>query len=165
MNRMKRLGWLLPVTLIALFTSLPEIARAHEAKCPFCEQDVVQNTPEQDNEVALRYGRKRIEYRCVMCAIADAKTYDGDITILAPTEIKAKPALIHRENGAWRSEPENLVFLGERVKHRHCQIGYRAFTTRTAMDAHVKKNKVILKEGKPLTLAEMVKIAESYAKE
>ncbi len=165
MIEMKRYGLLLPVALIALSAGLPSVAGAHEAKCPFCELDVVQNTPDQDNEVALRYGRKRIEYRCVMCAIADAKTYEGNITILAPTEIKGKPALIHRENGSWRSEPDNLVFIGERVKHRHCQIGYRAFTSQPAMESHVKKNKVILKEGKAITLPEMVKLAESYAKE
>ena len=165
MNEMNRYGLLIPVALVALSTGLPNVAGAHEAKCPFCEMDVVLNTPQLDNEVALKYGKKRIEYRCVMCAIADAKTYEGNITILAPTEIKGKPALIHRENGSWRSEPHNLVFIGERVKHRHCQIGYRAFTSQSAMEAHVKNNKVILKEGKALTLSEMVKLSESYAKE
>ncbi len=160
MKWMKVFTTLLSMTLLGV---VPVVA--HEAKCPFCEMDVVQDTAEQDNEVALRYGRKRIEYRCVMCAIADAKSYEGNVKILAPTEIKGKPALIHRENGTWRAEPENLLFIGEKVKHRHCQLGYRAFTSRTAFDAHAKKNKVIVKDAKPLTLGEMVKVSESYAKE
>ena len=58
------------LAVMLLSVSFPVLA--HEAKCPFCEMDVVQDTATQDNEVALKYGNKRIEYRCVMCAIADA---------------------------------------------------------------------------------------------
>src|SRR5215207_7483853 len=77
-------------------------AAAHETKCPYCRLDVVQDTADQDNEVPLKYGRKRIEYRCVFCALAQAKTeYKGDVTILAPSEIKGKPVVITRANGQW----------------------------------------------------------------
>ena len=137
---------------------------AHEAKCPFCELDVPQNTPDQDNEVALKFGKKRIEYRCVMCAIADAKTYEGDVTILAPTEIKGKPALISSKNGVWSADPEGLLFVGEKAKHRHCQVAYRAFTTKAAFDTYVAKNKAIVHDAKPIDLAQMVEIAKSYSK-
>ncbi len=135
--------------------------RAHEAKCPHCELDLTQNTPEQDNEVALKFGKKRIEYKCVMCAIADAeKSYTGDLTVLAPSEIKGKPVEIARKSGAW-SAPEGTVFIGNKVKHRYCERGYRAFTTRSAFDAHVQKYKALLSDAKPITLDEMVKISNS----
>lgn len=132
---------------------------AHEAKCPYCKLDVVQDTATLDNEVALRYGRKRIEYRCVFCALAQAKSeFKGDLTILAPSEAKGKPILISRKGGKW-SAPAGAVFVGERANHRYCQITYRAFTNRAAFDAYVKKNQARVKDAKPLTLAQMVEIA------
>ena len=146
------------VLLVSGILALP--ARAHEAKCPHCELDIVQNTATQDNEVALKFGKKRIEYRCVMCAIADAnKSYKGDVTILAPTEMKGKPAQIVRKNGSW-SAPEGIVVLGQKVKHRYCQTGYRVFTNRAAFDSHVAKNKVTLSDAQPITLAQLVEIAD-----
>ncbi|MBL8115518.1 MAG: hypothetical protein JNK60_21735, partial [Acidobacteria bacterium] len=60
--------------LIVSLVSIPIPARAHETKCPFCRKPVVQDTADLDNEVALKFGKKRIEYRCVLCAIAEAKT-------------------------------------------------------------------------------------------
>ena len=135
--------------------------QAHEAKCPHCELDLTQNTLEQDNEVALKFGKKRIEYKCVMCAIADAdKSYTGDLTILAPSEIKGKPIEITRKNGQW-SAPEGTVFIGNKVKHRYCDRGYRAFTTKAAFDAHVQKNKALLRDAKPITMDEVVQISKS----
>ena len=165
MHRSKPFRRSFALLLAIAFTTIGQVS-AHEAKCPFCELDVVQDTAQQDNEVALRYGKKRIEYRCVMCAIADAsKQYEGDLAILTPTEIKGKRAVIARTAGQWTSQPEGLVFVGEQVKHRHCQLGYRAFTTKAAFDAHVQKNKAIIRNAKPLTLAQMVQLSESYAKE
>lgn len=135
--------------------------QAHEAKCPFCKLDVVQDTDQQDNEVALKYGRKRIEYRCVFCALSQAKTdYKGDVTILAPSEIKGKPVVITRKEGKWSVAPETAVFVGQKVNHRQCQMGYRAFTSKAGFDAHLKKNHELLHDAKPLTLAEMVAIAQ-----
>ena len=40
-------------------------AMAHEAKCPYCKLDVPQDTAQQDNEVALKYGRKRIPIKAI----------------------------------------------------------------------------------------------------
>lgn len=136
-------------------------AAAHEATCPYCRLDVVQDTAEQDNEVALRYGRKRIEYRCVFCALAQAKSdYTGDVTILAPSEIKGKPVLITRKEGKWSVSPESALFVAQKVNHQHCQTGYRAFATRAGFDAHVKKHPELLKDAKPLTLPQIVEIAK-----
>jgi len=135
--------------------------RTHEAKCPHCQADVVQDTPEQDNEVPLMYGKKRIEYRCVMCAIADAeKSYKGDLKILAPSDVKGKPIEIVRKDSLW-SAPDSTVFIGYKIKHRYCDRGYRAFTTKAAFAAHVEKYKVQLRDAKPISLAELVQIAKS----
>ena len=135
-------------------------AQAHETKCPYCKLDVVQDTPTMDNEVALRYGRKRIEYRCVFCALAEAKNeFKGDLSILAPSETKGKPVVITRKSGKW-SAPSGAVFVGEKANHRHCQTTYRAFTNTAAFQAHVQKNKSLLKDAKPLSLAQMVEIAK-----
>jgi Alkylmercury lyase len=136
-------------------------AMAHQTKCPYCRLDVVQDTAEQDNEVALNYGRKRIEYRCVYCALSQAKSdYKGDITVLAPSEIKGKPVLISRAGDKWSVRPETAVFAGVKVNHEQCQVGYRAFSNRAAFDAYAQKHPDLLKDARPLTLAEMVEIAK-----
>lgn len=134
-------------------------AMAHEGKCPVCKLDVPQDTDKQDNEVALKSGRKRIEYRCVYCALSDAKSYTGDITILAPSDVQGKPVMLMRKSGNWSSMPENAVFVGQKVNHRSCQLGYRAFTNKTAFDAWVHKNHELLSDARPLTLKEMVDVA------
>lgn len=133
---------------------------AHEAKCPVCKLDVVQDTATLDNEVALRFGRKRIEYRCVWCALKDAKTYRGDVTILAPSELKGKPVLLSRKGDEWSVQPETAVFVGHKVNHRQCELGYRALTTRAAFDKWVKANASLLEDAQPLTLPQMLELAK-----
>jgi hypothetical protein len=136
-------------------------AMAHETQCPYCRLDVVQDTAQQDNEVPLKYGRKRIEYRCVYCALAQAKTdYTGDVTILAPSEIKGKPVVISRTGGKWSVSPETAVFTGAKVNHQHCQTAYRAFTNRPAAEAYLQKHQDVLKDAKPLTVTEMAEMAK-----
>lgn len=134
-------------------------ADAHEAKCPVCKLDVVQDTDKLDNEVALKSGRKRIEYRCVYCALQDSKSYTGDITILAPSELKGKPVLLSRKGGNWTATPESAVFVGHKVNHKSCQTGYRALTDRDAFDKWVHANHELLSDAKPLSLAEFLKVA------
>lgn len=159
-NRLLGTIWL-GLLAILLIIAPVRTGEAHEAKCPHCELDLTQDTPQQDNEVALKYGKKRIEYKCVMCAIADAeKSYKGDLTILAPSQVKGKPVEICRIEGNW-SAPDSTVFIGHKIKHRYCERGYRAFTTVAAFNTHVEKFKVQLKGAKPVTLAELVKIAKS----
>jgi hypothetical protein len=164
LNRLHR-SWLalgLATSLGSGVLALPvRPAAAHEATCPYCRLDVVQDTAEQDNEVALRYGRKRIEYRCVFCALAQARTeFKGDVSILAPSEIKGKPVVISRKEGQWTVMPETAVFVGQKVNHQHCQTGYRAFSCRAGFDAHIKKHPELLRDARPLTLAQMVEIAK-----
>lgn len=156
--------WFLTAALAMAVVAVGPMVRpvwAHEAKCPYCSLDVVQDTAQQDNEVALKYGRKRIEYRCVFCALAQAKSeFKGDVTILAPSEVKGKPVVLARKGGKWSATPETAVFVAEKVNHRQCQTGYRAFSNRAGFDAHVKKNHELLHNAKPLSLAEMVEVAK-----
>ena len=136
-------------------------ALAHEAKCPYCKLDVVQDTKEQDNEVVLRYGNKRIEYRCVLCAIAQAKSkYKNDVTIIAPSTVKGKPVTITRVNGEWKAEPETALFVYAKGSHAECELRYRAVANREAYDAYVKANPDLLKDAKPLTLKELVELSK-----
>jgi hypothetical protein len=138
----------------------PLPAAAHEAKCPVCKLDVVQDTDKLDHEVALKFGRKRIEYRCVYCALSDAKSYNGDLTILAPSELKGKPVLLARKEGKWSVQPPTAVFVGEKVDHRQCQLGYRALTTPDAFAKWVHANPELLKNAKPLSLQQMLEVAK-----
>jgi hypothetical protein len=135
-------------------------ALAHEAKCPVCKLDVVQDTEQLDNEVAIKSGRKRIEYRCVSCALNDAKSYTGDITVLAPSELKGKPVVLSRKDGKWSVAPETAVFVGQKVNHRSCQVGYRALTTPAAFEKWVHANHELLNGAKPLTLDQMLEISK-----
>ncbi len=135
---------------------------AHEAPCAFCKRDIVQDTKQADNETALRFGRKRIEYRSVFCALSDAQNAkafaSGTVTILAPSEKKGLPIPVTRTSGGKWSVPDNTVFLGaEKVNHATCAGTYRAFTSRAALDAYVKTNaKSISPDAKPLTFAELL---------
>jgi hypothetical protein len=135
-------------------------AMAHEAKCPVCKLDVVQDTDKLDNEVAIKSGRKRIEYRCIWCALKDAPTYTSDITILAPSEIKGKPVLLTRKEGKWSVQPETAVFVGEKVNHRNCQLGYRALTSKGAFEKWIHANHELLKDAKPLSLEQILELAK-----
>lgn len=137
-------------------------ASAHETPCPYCKMKVTQDTATQDNETALRYGRKRIEYKCVWCAIADTnvgKYKDSDVTILAPSETKSQPIEIKRTGGKW-SAPAGTVFVGVKASHKVCQDTYRAFTTKAAFDAYVAKNQATVKGAKPLTLDQLAATAK-----
>ncbi len=138
------------------------VAFAHEAPCPFCDMTITQDTPTQDNEVALRAGRKRIEYKCVYCAIADAKTeYKGDVTIAAPSEKKGQPVVIKRTGDKWSATPATAYFVNaERPKHRICQVQYRAFTSKAAAQAYIDKNKDNLGNVSPLDLSQMITVAK-----
>jgi hypothetical protein len=161
---LSRRGFLVTSLAIAAGTFsgavLPRPAIAHEATCPICKLDVVQDTAQLDNEVALKFGRKRIEYRCVFCALSDAKNYTGDVTILAPSELKGKPVLLTRTSGEWKVAPESAVFVGQKVNHRSCQVGYRALTSREAFDRWIRANQTLLGDAKPLSLKEMLELAK-----
>lgn len=131
-------------------------ASAHEGQCPVCKLDIPQDTEQQDNEVALRSGRKRIEYRCVFCAVSDAKSFTGDVTVLAPSEQKGRPVLLSRSGGNWSAQPASALFVARKTTHRDCSITYRAFTTRPAFDAYTRKHAALLGDAPPLTLSQFL---------
>ncbi len=148
--------------LFLLFALIvPAISLAHPVPCPLCGLKVVQSTASQDNEVVLRFGNKRIEYRCVYCALADAKKYDGDLFVYAPSETKGKPVVLARKANVWsvvRVEGERLtpeagaVFLNAFEAHPQCAALSRAFHTTKGFDAYRDKPK----GTKPLTLDAML---------
>lgn len=107
---------------------------AHEAPCPYCGMAVTQDTPTQDNEVALKVGKKRIEYKCVFCALKEAATeFKGDLAIMAPSEKKGEPIKLSRQGGQWSAVPDNVVFVAQKASHKICQQTYRAFTTTSTL--------------------------------
>ena len=142
--------------LLLLGSTVP--AMAHETKCPYCRMDVVQDTKTEDNEVVLRYGNKRIEYRCVLCAIAQAKTkFKGDVTIIAPSTTKGKPITITRTGGKWAA-PAGTVFVYQKGSHSKCQDLYRAAASEAAATGYAKAKG--LSEAKNLSLTEMVELSK-----
>lgn len=153
-------------TLLALMGAAgmaltPAPAFAHDTKCPHCKLPVVQNTKDLDNEVALKFGRKRIEYRCVLCAVAQAKTeFQGDLSIVAPTEIKGQPVTLTRKDGKWSVSPANAVFIAHKVNHRFCEFGDRALTGAAAFQPWVDAHRDMLTGAKMLNLDELIEISK-----
>lgn len=137
---------------------LAPIASAHEGDCPYCKLKLIQNTKEQDNEVVLKTGNKRIEYRCMYCVIKDQGRYKGDLIVYAPSEKVGEPVVLKRTGGKWTA-PEGAVFLNTFNKHADCAALSRAFSSKAAFDAYVAKHKVV--GAKALTFAEF---AEAVAK-
>ena len=136
-------------------------AQAKAPKCPYCKLAVLDNRGQIDNRVTLTQGARRIEYRCVYCAIAKAKSdIKGDLTILAPSETKNKPVVITRKGGKWAAVPAKAVFVAEGGNHRVCQVTYRAFTSPAALTTHVQKNQGLLKGAKPVALPAMVALSQ-----
>lgn len=151
------------LALFAVFGALglAPIASAHEGDCPYCKLKLVQNTKEQDNEVVLKTGNKRIEYRCMYCVIKDQGRYKGDLVVYAPSEKVGEPVVLKRTDGKWIA-PEGAVFLNTFKKHVDCSALSRAFSSKAAFDAYVAKHKV---EGaKGLTFAEFAEAVTKPAK-
>ncbi len=149
------------LALIVSSLVLPARALAHEVPCPLCGLKVAQATKSQDNEVVLRFGKKRIEYRCVYCALADAKKYDGDLFVYAPSETKGKPVILSRAAGKWSVvkvdgeklvPEEGAVFLNAFDSHKECAALSRAFHTQAGFEAYKPK----AKGARPLTLDELL---------
>lgn len=138
--------------LIALSMALLA-AVAHEVDCPVCKLTVKQNTDKLDYEVVLRFGNKKIEYRCVNCALVDSGRYNGDILIYAPSEKKGEPVPVRRKDGQW-SAPEGSVFLNAFKKHADCADLSRGFWKKEALDAYVAELKP--ENAKALTIDQLL---------
>lgn len=140
------------VTALGSF-GLPSIAAAHEADCPYCKLSLVQNTETQDNEVVVKFGNKKIEYRCIYCVFKDQKRYKADLIVYSPSEKVGEPVVLKRIAGTW-SAPEGAVFLNMFKKHVDCAQLSRSFTNKEAFDAYVKANNV--KDAIALTLEQFL---------
>jgi hypothetical protein len=136
---------LAPLATVALFPTA--IAFAHEAPCPYCNVAVSDATA-----AILKVGRKRIEYKCVYCALAEAKTeYQGDLTVTAPSEKPSKSIVLKRTAGKWIATPSTAYFVTPtRIKHKVCQAQARAFTNKNAASAFAKSS-----GGTAMSLAQM----------
>lgn len=140
---------------------LSSIASAHEGNCPYCQLKLVQNTKDQDNEVVLKVGNKRLEYRCMYCVIKDQKRYKGDLIVYAPSEKKGEPVILKRTDGKW-SAPDGTVFINTFKKHADCSLLSRAFSSKAAFDAYVKAHEI--SGAKALTLSELSDAVANPAK-
>lgn len=100
----------------------------------------------------LKSGRKRIEYKCIYCALAEAKTeFQGNVTISAPSEKTSHPVVLTRTGGKWSAAPATAAFvMPAHLKHKVCQAQARAFTSKTAASAFAKSS-----GGTVLTLAQL----------
>ncbi len=127
--------------------------KLHEADCPYCKLKLVQNTDTQDNEVVLKYGNKKIEYRCVYCVIKDQKRYKGDLIVYSPSEKVGEPVVLKRTEGKWIA-PEGTLFLNQFKNHADCSKLSRTFSSRAAFDAYVSANKV--ENAKALTIEQFI---------
>ncbi|HLP00094.1 MAG TPA: hypothetical protein VK171_15975, partial [Fimbriimonas sp.] len=126
---------------------------AHEGDCPFCKLPLIQNTETADNEVVVKFGNKRIEYRCISCVIKDQARYKVDLVVYAPSEKVGEPVVLKRTLGKW-SAPEKAVFLYEVTKHAECATLARAFSSKEAFEAYVAKSPK--PTAKPLSLDEFI---------
>jgi hypothetical protein len=147
---------LVVVSAIGAATSSP----AHEGDCPYCKMKLVQNTKDQDNEVVVKFGNKRIEYRCVYCVVKDQARYKTDLVVYAPSEKVGEPVVLKRTNGKWTA-PEGSVFLNTFTKHANCAELSRAFSTKEAFTAYAKKHGA--ESAKPLNLDEFLALVAKPA--
>ncbi|MDX2065488.1 MAG: hypothetical protein SFX74_07080 [Fimbriimonadaceae bacterium] len=129
----------------------------HEADCPFCRLKLVQNTETEDNEVVLRFGNKKIEYRCLFCVIKDQRRYKGNLVVYAPSEKVGEPIVLKRTDGKWTG-PEAVRILNQFKSHGDCAALSRAFTTEAALLRYATDRKVA--DPKPLTLEAFIREVE-----
>ena len=148
------------IVIVIALLGLMGASFAHEGDCPYCKMPRVQNTKDQDNEVVLKMGNKKIEYRCVFCVFKDQARYKSDLVVYAPSEKVGEPVVLKRTEGKW-SAPEGTVFLNTFKKHADCAALSRAFTSREAFDAYVAKHQIA--DAKPLTLAEFLDVVNKPA--
>ncbi len=150
------------IAALAVFglLGMTSIASAHEADCPYCKLKLVQNTKTQDNEVVVKVGNKRIEYRCLYCVIKDQKRYKGDLVVYSPSEKVGEPVVLKRTDGKWTG-PEGAVFLNTFKKHAECAELSRAFSSKAAFDKYVNENKVT--DARALSISEFITLVTKPA--
>lgn len=135
------------MTFTAFMTSIP--AQAANRMCPYCAMPL--GAP--STQVWLRSGSKRVAYRCVYCAVSEAKTeYKGNLSIQAPTENSKKPLIIKRTGGRWSVNIKGASFVGNmKVSHKSCPTSEHAFTSSAAAKKYIAQHKSAL--GKSMLMS------------
>ncbi|HRJ33892.1 MAG TPA: hypothetical protein PKY51_10085 [Fimbriimonadaceae bacterium] len=91
--------------------------------------------------------------RCMLCARDMASETIGRAIIRGATEDPNKTiVLISDEEGNWKTNFPNAVFLEVMADHPECSGWSRVFTSKAAFDAYVKENPEY-KDAEPLTLS------------
>ena len=103
------------------FTLLASIAPGHAAStvqaiCPYCHEPVVKDYT-WDNSVSMVFKGKSTPYKCILCAVSDAKTVKGDLEIVACSDKKGQPVTLRRHQGKWAVTPKNTVFAYSSAPH------------------------------------------------
>lgn len=123
----------------AFMTSIP--AQAANKMCPYCAMPL--GAPA--TQVWLQSGSKKVAYRCVFCAVAEAKTeYKGNLSVTAPTENSRKPLIIKRTGGRWSLNQKSAAFVGKDVTHKYCPTVHHAFTSSAAAKRYIAQHKSLL---------------------
>lgn len=134
------------MTLAAFMTSIP--AQAANRMCPYCAMPL--GAP--STQVWLTSGSKKVAYRCVFCAVSEAKTeYKGNLSIKAPTENSKKPLILKRTGGHWSLNQKSAAFVGKNISHKNCPTGYHAFTSSAAAKRYIAQHKSLLGGSSPMS--------------
>lgn len=92
--------------------------------------------------------------RCALCARDMAAQAKGRAILHIPTEDSTRTlVLISDEEGSFKTDMTQVVFLEKEDGHAGCSEWSQAFSSRAAFDAFVKANPDYA-DAKPLTLAE-----------
>jgi len=120
---------------------------------------ILKDTATIDYRISLTSRGKTTAYRCVLCALADAKDRKGDLTIVAATQMKGRSVQISRVAGKWSVSPETAVFVYAEGDHQQCETRYRALTSSEAFKAYTASHPKVLQNAKLLTFAQFLKLA------
>lgn len=143
------------MTFTAFMTSIP--AQAANKMCPYCAMPM--GAP--STQVWLQSGSKKVAYRCVFCAVAEAKTeYKGNLSIQAPTENSKKPLIIKRTGGRWSLNQKSAAFVGKNISHKNCPTGYHAFTSSAAAKRYIAQHKSLLAGSSAMTFSQFYATAK-----
>ena len=127
------------MTFTAFVTSIP--AQAANRMCPYCAMPL--GAP--STHVWLQSSSKKVVYRCVFCAVSEAKTeYKGNLSIQAPTENSKKPLIIKRISGHWSLNQNGAAFVGKNVSHKFCPTAHHAFTSSASAKHYITQHKSLL---------------------
>lgn len=135
---------------------MPGMGWMSMSECAHCSMPM-DHDPKSGTGATVSAEGWTMDVRCVLCARDMAAQVEGRAIIRARTEDPNRPLiLISDEEGNWKGNLKDAVFIEVEGPHAGCSAWSRAFTNRAAFDAYVKaqEDDEELKNAKPLTLAE-----------